>query len=363
MRCRWLVLAVFGLLSQRQTDYAQTVNAGSAAPANTAAASASPSSVAPDEPVITIDGICSSAPWSIAQPAATASPAGTGNSGTAGSSAGNSGAEANRCKLVITRAEFEKLAVVVTPNTRPQSDLQLARVYSNLLVSALKGHELGLDQDPHFDDILNFTYVQVLARAMNNHLQQQADEQTNAEFEKYYREHPQEFEQVQLLQISIPKRKLHANESGPASANKEDSAADEAAMKTEAEKIHSRAVAGEDFDKLQEEAYTVAGNPDAAPDADMGEVTRAEVGQFQELIFTLPPGQVSEIMPGPEAWHIVKVVSKRMMPREEAKKRISARRMKEAIDSLNKSAKPQFNDAYFRDPDEIQTKSSPEGPK
>jgi hypothetical protein len=363
MQYRCWVLVVLGLLSQGQTGYAQTVNAGGAAPTNTAAASASPSSGAPDEPVITIDGICISAPWSIAQHAATASPSGTGNSGTAGSSVGHSAADLDRCKLVITRVEFEKLALVVTPNTPPQSDLPLARVYSNLLVSALKGHELGLDRDPHFDDILNFTYVQVLARAMNNHLQQQADEQTNAEFEKYYKEHPQEFEQVQLLQISIPKRKLHANESGPASAGKADAATEEAAMKAEAEKIYRRAVAGEDFEKLQEEAYTVAGNPDAAPDADMGQVTRAEVGQFQELVFALPPGQVSEIMPVPEAWHIVEVVSRRMMPREEAKKRISARRMKEAVDSLNNSAQPQFNDAYFRNPDEIPTKSSPEGPK
>jgi len=363
MQCRWLVLVMFGLLALRQPAHAQTVQVGNAASANKVSASTPPSSVAPDAPVITIDGICNSAPWSIAKPVATANPSGTGNSGTAGSSAGNSGADPNGCKLVITRAEFEKLAFVVAPNTLPQSDLQVARVYSNLLVSALKAHELGLDQDPHFDDILKFTYVQVMARAMNTYLQQQTYGRTDADFEQYYKEHAREFEQVQLLQISIPKHKLHANESGKDSVTKADAAADEAAMKAEAEKIHARAVAGEDFEKLQEEAYTVAGNPDAAPDADMGEVTRSEVGQFQEQIFSLPPGQVSEITPGAEAWHITKVVSKRMMPREEAKRWVSARRMKEASESLSNSAKPHFNDAYFQSPDAVQTKANPEAPK
>lgn len=357
MRYRGSVQVVVSLLVLGLPVCAQTVSQGKAASASQAPASPAASSVAPDAPVITIDGICSSAPWSIAKAAAATSSTGGTNPGTAGSSTGNTGGGANRCQLEITRAEFEKLAAVITPNTLPQSDLQLAHVYSDLLVSALRAHEQGLDQDPHLEDILSFTYVQVMARAMNNQLQEGANKRTAADFDKYYKEHAQEFEQVELLQISVPKRREQANEPGPVVV---DADAGDAAMKLEADKIHSRAVAGEDFDKLQQAAYTAAGRKDTPPVADMGQVTRAEVGQFQEQIFALPVGQVSEITSGPKAWHIVKVVSKRMMPPEQAKKRLITLRAKEALESLKNSAMPQFNDAYFRNPNEPQPNTSPE---
>jgi hypothetical protein len=360
MQGRWLVLAVSSLLLAGQTAHAQTLEVGRAS-SGTNVPPISPSPLSPEAPVITIDGICDTASWSIARPAAKPGPGATGCSGVANPTTGNAATDANPCQLSITRADFERLAGVVTPNTAPQSDLQLARVYSDLLVSALKAHELRLDQDPHFDDILKFTYVQVLSRALNTHLQEQANEQANAEIDKYYQEHPHEFEQVHLLQISVPKRKLHPNAASPAPTSKQGIEAEETAMKAEAEKIHARAVAGEDFEKLQEEAYAFAGNADAAPDADMGNVTRAEVGQFQDQIFAMPLSQVSELTSGAEAWHIVKVVSRRMMPRDEASQRLSSRRMKEALGSLKNSATPHFSGAYFQNPDDAPKMASPEG--
>jgi parvulin-like peptidyl-prolyl isomerase len=59
-----------------------------------------------------------------------------------------------------------------------------------------------------------------------------------------------------------------------------DTAADEAALKAEAEKIRTRAAAGEDFEKFEDEAYTFAGDPDDTPDTDMGDNTRAELGHL-----------------------------------------------------------------------------------
>ena len=121
-------------------------------------------------------------------------------------------------------------------------------------------------------------------------------------------------------------------------------------MKAEAEKLRSEAVAGGNFEKLEEEAYTVAGNPGFGPDPAVGKVTRATARQFQELIFDeLQPGQVSELAPYQDFWFIFKVVSKQIMPRDEAKK-FTGPWMKEATDSLKNSVKSEFNDAYFNAP-------------
>src|SRR5208282_6922137 len=156
-------------------------------------------------------------------------------------------------------------------------------------------------KDPQFDEILKFTYLQVLARSFTNHMQQQANAKADAEFDQYYKQHPEEFEQAQVLQISVPRKMQHSDQSGAADTPKVDTAADEAALKAEAEKIRTRAVAGEDFEKLEDEAYTFAGDPDDAPDTDMGDNTHADLAQWDKLIFAMQPGQVSELISGNDA--------------------------------------------------------------
>jgi len=328
-RRRALTLLAWLILASWSAD-AQLAPAGNLKPEGKTQAPVS--RVAPDAPVITIHGVCGNVPWSIAQPAATSNVAGD-------------------CKAVIVRSEFEKLSRVISPNQSPEANSQLAHFYSDQLLLAEKAHQLGLDKDPHFDDILKFTYLQVLARAMNDRLQEKASAAADAEFEKYYQSHPEEFEQATLLQISIPKQKQHDAESPSAAPVKVDAAADEAAMKAEAEAIHLRAVAGEDFEKLEEEAYAVAGDPSDAPLADMGEVTRADVGQFYKEIFALQPGAISKLIPGPDAWHIFKVISRQMMPPDDAKQQIMGQRLKESLDTLKNSMKLELNNSYFQTAD------------
>jgi hypothetical protein len=323
----------------------QSVPAGNLKPGEKAEPSKSAANVAPTAPVIRIDGLCSSDLFST-KPAAQSKAAGSSGSKAAAVPA----AKAVRagCETIITRAQFEKLAAVVAPNQPPQATAQLAHFYATQLLYAQKAHELALDKDPHFDEILKFTYLQVLGRTFSNHMQQEADAKTNGLFDTYYKQHPDEFEEVQVMQISIPKQKDHSEESGP--PTKVDTAAEAAAMKAEAETIRSRAIAGEDFEKLEADAYAFANAPNDSPSPDMGENTRADMAPFDKEVFALPIGQVSEVLSGTEAWHLFKVVNKHMMPPDEARKRISAKLMREAMDSLNNSVKPQFNDAYFGSP-------------
>ena len=351
MRCWWLIFTLFISLALGLSPARAQVPAASPKPGDKTGASVTNANVASDAPVITVDGICGSDLASLTKPVSPSKPAGSSGSKAAIPQAAKNSAPTGKgsCQTIITRAQFEKLARVVSPNHPPQTAAQLARFYSTQLLYAHKAHELGLDNNPNFDEILRFTYLQVLSRAFTNYLQQQADAKASADFDSYYKQHPEEFEQVHVLQISVPKKKQYSDQSGepaPAPANV-DTAADAAALKAEAEKIRSRAVAGEDFEKLENEAYVLAGDPDDVPDTDMGENTRAEMAPFGKEVFALQPGQVSEVLSGTEAWHIFKIVSKHMMPRDEAVKRISGKLMKEAMDSVNNSVKPQFNETYF----------------
>jgi len=349
MRCWWLIFTLFISLALGRSSARAQAPAATPKPGDKTRPSVTTANLAPDAPVITVPGVCGSDLAAITKPSSPSKPAGSSGSKAAIPQAAKNSAAAGKsnCQTIITRAQFEKLAHVVAPNQPPQAAIQFAHFYSTQLLYAHKAHELGLDKDPNFDEILRFTYLQVLGRAFTNHLQQQANAKASADFDSYYKQHSEEFEQVQVLQISVPKQKQYSDQPGtPAPANV-DTAADAAALKAEAEKIRSRAVAGEDFEKLENEAYVFAGDPDDVPDTDMGDNTRAEMAPFDKEVFALQPGQVSEVLSGTEAWHIFKVVSKHMMPADEARKRIAARLMKEQMDSVNNSGKPQFSETYF----------------
>lgn len=308
---------------------------------------ASPATVPPDAPVIRIEGLCSGAPSST-KPGTKSKTTGSPDS-TAGGSSNKSVPPSPDCEAIITRTQYDKLASVVAPKQEPPATVQLAHFYATQMVYAEKARELGLDKQPRFEEVLKFTYLQVLARAFTNEMQQKANAKADAEFDQYFKQHPEEFELASVLQISIPKKKLEPDpdQAGETPAPKATNAPDPDALKAEADKIRARAVAGEDFEKLETEVYTFAGDPDSAPDTDMGANTRADLGQFGNDIFALQPGQVSQILSAAEAWHIFKLVSKETMSPEDGKKRIAAKFMKETMESVNRSTNPQFNEAYF----------------
>jgi len=212
---------------------------------------------------------------------------------------------------------------------------------------AHRAHELDLEKDPHFNDIMQFTYLQVMAKMMNNHMRGEADSISADEFEKYYKEHAEEFEQVMVQQLYIPKRRQQDSESESPHPAKSDATAEEAAMKAEAEKIRGKAVVGEDFEKLEQEAYTFAGDPDSAPDTEANLQNRASLGPFAKIVFGLKSGEISELVPSDDDWIIFKVVSRQMMARDQAKKIVADKRMSDAMKALRGSVNAEFDNAYF----------------
>jgi parvulin-like peptidyl-prolyl isomerase len=197
--------------------------------------------------------------------------------------------------------------------------------------------------------------LQGASRLLGSHFQHAASQMSDQEVQQYYNDHREMFERVNLLRIFVPKQKgLIPDDRSPSKPD----AAQEAAMKVEAEKIQKKAAAGGSFAKLEQEAYAFAGDPEDSPDVKVGKVTRAEAPErYQKAIFELPIGKVSELVPAPDGWHIFKVVSKQTIPMSEARGLIEKLWVKDSTEALKDSGKPEFNSAYFN------TSSGGEEPK
>jgi hypothetical protein len=297
------------------------------------------SQVPPTAAVITIQGLCSS-------PAAARK---TGTAKAAAKPASQAG-----CKTVITRAQFEKLADALNPQMPLPTKKQLAEAYPRLLLFAQKARAMGLDKEPQFQEMMRFATLQLLAQNLTRSIQKKAGNVSDAQVTKYYQDNPSRFQQVELLRIFVPKSKQHAPEAGATSPPKVDTAADEAAMKAVAEKIHTDAAGGGDFQKLQQQAFEAAGIKSQSPSVNLGKLTREGLPTNHQKVFELQAGQVSELLDDPGGYYIYKVVSKQMVPLEQAKGEIrnllQQQTFREQMEAMIGSVKPELNHAYFAGP-------------
>jgi hypothetical protein len=361
MRFRWLFLVLFFSLELGNAlGQGGAIQGGSAAPGNQPVPMVS--KVSPEAPVITIEGLCDdgllagllvdSAKPSVAAKTSTGTAKPDQHNSPSSTASAQSGKE---CKTVITRAQWEKFSDAVQPPGGPQpvipapTNTHLVKRYSDLLLYARKARELGLEKDPAVQEEMKFATLQVLSGALTRHYRAQAEDISDAEVEKIYKEHPEKFEQVELQRIYIPKQKQHAPDPDLKAKTKPDPAADEAEMKAVADKIQKEAVAGGDFQKLEDEAYQAAGIQDDAPSVEMGLVARAQIPlEYQDAIFGLKEEQVSEVEPAENGWHIFKVTKKQTLPPDHAKGIVVSERMQHTVEPFLNSIKADLNWEYFQ---------------
>ena len=137
--------------------------------------------VAPDDPVITVNGFC-------ADPA----PAG------------------NACKTVITRAQFEKLTEALQPGLSLPLRLKVANAYARMMRMAAAAEKRGLDQTPAFAEEIRYARMQLLSQDLTRTLQADANNLTDADLEDYYKKNESSFEQATLARIFVPRAKQTA---------------------------------------------------------------------------------------------------------------------------------------------------------
>jgi len=286
------------------------------------------SNVPPDTPVITIAGVC--------DPSTKKTPA-------------------LECRTQVTRAEFEKVVDAVQPNLPPRNRRQFANRYASILAMSIKADEMGLGKGPEYEERMKLARMQVLASALSKEIQEKASEISDKEIDDYYKNNSDKFEQAELLRIYVPKTQQTAAAQDKKTPTEEEqkkrTEQGEQAMKAEADKLRARAAAGEDFNKLQAEAFQVAGIKSTAPNTSMGNVRRNVLPPSQASAMDLKPGAVSPVIADQSGFFVYKLISKGTVPldqaREEIKGTLRSQRLQEEMKSVQESATPTLDEAYF----------------
>ncbi len=340
MRSQYLVcLLLAGLAYGQATPTATTPAAPAAGAKAQQNAAATPDKapevkVGPDETVITIKGFCA-----------------------------DSTQQGDACKTVITRAEFEKLAFALQPGMSPAIRRQLATAYARMLRMSTEAQKRGLDKNPRFDEMMLYARMQILSQELNSALQEDSGKVSDADIEDYYKKNEASYEQATFARIFVPRTKQIVNPetpkpgakagtppAAPAPPTDEQKKAGEEAMKKVATDLHTRAVAGEDPDKLQKEAFVAAGLPNNATTTKMEKVRRTTLPAGHQKVMDLKAGEVSEIISDPNsAYYIYKLISKETLTLEavktEIRNQISSQRYRDSVQGFQGNF--DLNEAYF----------------
>ena len=287
------------------------------------------SNVAPDAPVITIQGLCE-------RPA-------------------NSNATPVDCSTVVTRAEFEKLVNAVQPNMPVANRKPFATRYVTILQLAEKAHEMGLDKTPEFDEQMYIARLQLLARQAGEKMQRDASNVPDSQISDYYQQHASDYKAISFDRIFVPKQKQSetASQSNELNATKA-TAVSEAEMKDEADKLRARAAAGEDPIKLQQEANDFAGNKTKVTTVKAENMRKTSIPASDAAIFDLKAGEVSQVFSDSTGYRIYKVSEVKDLPlasvHDEIARAQQGQNVKNAFDTLQNSSKTTFDNSYFATP-------------
>jgi hypothetical protein len=336
MRTSWIAFLLLGTLAFGQAKPAQLPPrppAGAPDDDDTPQQLAAASKVAPDAPVLTIKGFCPDQ--------------------TSNTTPDKQDAPKAACQTVVTRAEFEKLANAIAPGMKPSVQRQLARVYPRLLVMAYNAEQRGLDKTPRFVELQRFSRLQNLSQAMVREIQQEANASEET-IEAYYRDNSAAYERASFERIFVPIRKQTEQppkEKSDDAALKTQQAEAEAAMVKEANQLQVRAVAGEDFTKLQQLAYDAGGIKATATPPELRKIRRTNLPAAHVSAFALKVGEVSPVISDATGHYIYKLDSKDLKPLDEVKEEIKSTlqnsRIQEAMQKIQESFTSEMNPEFF----------------
>jgi len=360
MRKSWLLCVLLGTMAWGQAQpaatpapppsSAQTPNA--AAPAAAAQAPKPPVPEVPENAaVLTVYGVCPPAPKTTAASKAAAAKAAPAK-------------KPADCKTVITRAEFEKIASGISPNVTPQLKRQLAAALPKFMAMSEAAKAKGLDKSPGYLESLKVAKMQILTTQLQRSVQEQADKISQMEIEAYYKKNSEAYEQFSLDRLFVPRNKQEPAEktADEQKLTEEQQKAKEAADKAKqeqgaqemdklAESLRERAAAGEDFMKLQKEAFEAAGMKMDSPTVNLPKVRRTGLPPAHAAVFDLKVGEVSAVISDNGGHYVYKVVSKEALPLEQVQQEIhntlKSQRMKDAMDKYTNSYHADTNEAYF----------------
>ena len=122
-------------------------------------------------------------------------------------------------------------------------------------------------------------------------------------------------------------------------------------MKAVADKLRTRASAGEDFSKLQLEAYQAAGFKTSPPQTTMSKVRRNALPPAQATVFELKTAEISPLIVDVSGYYIYKMGEKDTIPltqvHDEIFGSLKSQRFQDQMQAVQQSATPSLNADYF----------------
>jgi peptidyl-prolyl cis-trans isomerase C len=226
--------------------------------------------------------------------------------------------------------------------TGPQKE-QVRKAFGEVKVLAARGRSEGLAKDRATQLLILINKYDILSKAYNDDLQNDDKLVTDADIDRYYKAHPDEFTEVHARHILI------STTSNPSQMDDDDKTdekkpkaltTDEARKK--AESILQRIRTGEDFATL---AKDNSNDPRSkANGGDLGYVERGQMGaEFDQAAFSLKPGEVSGIVETRDGFDIIRVEAIREVSASDAKVR------QQMTDKLKKDAIGRRLDQILKD--------------
>ena len=247
----------------------------------------------------------------------------------------------------ITQREVERAIQGFPPqaqrNLAVQGRRPLGDEFVKLLVLSQEALRQHLDSTSDFQELLALSRLKILAEQEYQQIAHQATV-TPEEISKYYADHQNDFDAVQVLQVVVRKKPEGAKEGIPGFPPEE--------AKTRAEEIHKAFIAGDDpkkiADKYRMENFV---RVDEQPYTARRGSLRADM---EKAAFELKPGQVTDVYDLGQALVFVKVVSHQTEDLKNVSARIETtlrqQKINAALETLRQNSKVWMDDAYFAAP-------------
>jgi hypothetical protein len=271
--------------------------------------------VPPTTPVVTLEGVC------------------------------NDRAAKGPCKTVITREDLDKFVGSFAPQASEAMRSRMAVQYARALALASLAEQQGFDKNPavakEIEAQLKIVRMRILSSFLMQNLQRQPLSTPDVEIQAYYQQHKDQYEQAQVYRLSVP-ISVPTENGRPL---------DRAAIRTEMEGLRKRAVAGEELNQLQQDAYKDLHIQATPPPLNAMPLRRGGLQGDESRAFDLKPGEISEVIDSAAAVVFLKLESKEVMPLESIRPEIEAAvrgaRTQNQLSKLTKKINAQFNLEYL----------------
>jgi hypothetical protein len=328
-----LFAAATGLV---QTSLAQSKDAGAkpasgpaspqkppAAPATKAPEAVPQPAPAPNEPVITIHGLCPDA-----------------------------SAPKETCSMTVTKEQFDKLVQALNQNNQaiaPAMRRNLGQAYVDLLARADAGQKAGIGKTETFSEVMQLMRLRTLADLYQRSLEQQFGNPPPEEVAAYYEAHRAEYEQLKLQRVYIPKIDPSGKQTSPEQ---------QAAFAQKAEQVaadaEARIAKGDAPEQVEKDSYAALGISSVPPNTGVGAFRRGALpADDEQHLLALKDGGAYKVQQA-NNFLIYRLDGRQTIPLETVKAEIARTifrgKLEAKIKEITSSVHADFNDAYFAAP-------------